>query len=115
MERLPLGHKEDGQRALPRGRNQVSEQLPALVQFLQLRRGNPRRADGPSRGRLHAPTQARHLVPPGPPAPAGRLEPVSGPESGRHPRKPDAAAGRFCVERTLRAIPTYFRRMSMFF
>lgn len=38
-ERLPLGHKEDGQRALPRGRDQVAEQLPALVQFLQLRRG----------------------------------------------------------------------------
>ena len=46
-------------------------------------------------------------VPPGPPAPAGRLEPVSGPKSGRHPHKSDAA-GRFCVERTLRAIPTYF-------
>ncbi len=46
--------------------------------------------------------------PPGPPAPAGRLAPVSGPESGRHPHKSDAAAGRFCVERTLRAIPTYF-------
>ena len=46
-------------------------------------------------------------VPPDPPAPAGRLEPVSGPKSGRHPHKSDAA-GRFCVERTLRAIPTYF-------
>ena len=47
-------------------------------------------------------------VPPDPPAPAGRLEPVSGPKSGRHPHKSDAAAGRFCVECTLRAIPTYF-------
>ncbi len=46
-------------------------------------------------------------VPPDPPAPAGRLEPVSGPKSGRHPHKSDAT-GRFCVERTLRAIPTYF-------
>ena len=46
-------------------------------------------------------------VPPDPPAPAGRLEPVSGPKPGRHPHKSDAA-GRFCVERTLRAIPTYF-------
>ena len=46
-------------------------------------------------------------VPPDPPAPAGRLEPVSGPKSGRHPHKSDAI-GRFCVERTLRAIPTYF-------
>ena len=47
-------------------------------------------------------------VPPDPPAPAGRLEPVSGPKSGRHPHKSDAAAGRFCVEPTLQAIPTYF-------
>ena len=46
-------------------------------------------------------------VPPDPPAPAGRLEPVSGPKSGRHPHKSDAT-GRFCVERTLQAIPTYF-------
>ena len=46
-------------------------------------------------------------VPPDPPAPAGRLEPVSGPKSGRHPHKCDAT-GRFCVERTLQAIPTYF-------
>ena len=53
-------------------------------------------------------------VPPDPPAPAGRLEPVSGPKSGRHPHKCDAT-GRFCVERTLQAIPMYFRRMSMFF
>ena len=46
-------------------------------------------------------------VPPDPPAPAGRLEPVSGPKSGRHPHKSDAT-GRFCVERTLQAIPTHF-------
>ena len=46
-------------------------------------------------------------VPPDPPAPVGRLEPVSGPKSGRHPHKSDAT-GRFCVEPTLQAIPTYF-------
>ena len=61
--------------------------------------------DSPAQADVHGTGQE---VPPGPPAPAGRLEPVSGPESGRHPHKSDAAAGRFCVERTLRAIPTYF-------
>ena len=56
-------------------------------------------------------------VPPDPPAPAGRLEPVSGPKSGRHPHKSDATAGRFCVEPTLQAIPTYFHffRIKSFF
>ena len=61
--------------------------------------------DSPAQADVHGTGQE---VPPGPPAPAGRLEPVSGPKSGRHPHKSDAAAGRFGVERTLRAIPTYF-------
>ena len=61
--------------------------------------------DSPAQADVHGTGQE---VPPGPPAPADRLEPESGPESGCHPHKSDAAAGRFCVERTLRAIPTYF-------